>query len=123
MAKKTTVDVDGLKSALSELNALQREMNNTGGAVAYTADLGPVNDGIGPLLENAGDTISKYVNARKDALTKVHGEVAQAVGTATTLLTSTITNYENNENAQRTAADGTDTSGGSDSGGSADQKG
>lgn len=116
MAKLTKVELDTLKGVLDDLNTLQSEMNNSSGAMAHMGDISSISGGLGPLIDGTGATVAQYVDARTNAIRSVFQKSGQGLGTVIGLLSATISNYETNENNHRQAADGTDASGGADTG-------
>lgn len=107
MAKVTQAEIDDLKKAKKALEDLQHEMSGSGGAQNYLNAVTSTGTAFGALDGN-GQKIAEFITARHQAVSRALVEKATpGVGAAIMMLQTTITNYENNENTNRAAAEAT----------------
>jgi|SRR5262245_24223238 len=108
--KPSTAVLKDLKDALSDLQALQ----GTWSQGKYSQTLDKLNtitdlkgDKIDNLLNGAGTAYNTYYSSRADAVSRAVGNVKQGIGTLVTLLQTTISNYDSNEQTHADAANNT----------------
>jgi hypothetical protein len=118
MTKKTVVDIKALKQALNELNALSTEMGHSDSAASKLQDATTISQDLGQLIDGGGPKIAQYVDARTRAITMALQQSSAGLQSAISMLQTTITNYETNEQVHTAAANGTGNGGAGSSSGS-----
>lgn len=117
MGKLTQAEVKDLKAALKELKDLQTELGKSTSAPSYAQGVQPISPYIATLIGDTGTSVGKYVDARSTYITQKLNLATSGVSTAINLLTTTISNYENNEKTHTDAANATGNGGGGATGG------